>query len=144
MVQISRKLKAVFAIIAVLNLLFGVVYLGTAGLKGFNGTGGEDTLLFQLVAYVSIGIIFTGIIALSQVFRPGRGISLLLAILLILTGIPSFLFTLFITGILNIALGIVVLFMRRGMRTKKIETTPSDNSPSPDKSSSENPTDKKS
>ncbi len=105
--------KLVYGVTGVVNCLFGIVYLGTAGIKGWNGTGGSDTMLFQLVAYVSIVMIIVGLLAFFLLIKNQKRLSLILGILLIVTAIPQVLFTLFISGLLDLVLGVAVLFVRR-------------------------------
>jgi len=108
---LSRTQKIVFLIIGIVPLALGIVLVGTAGIKGFNGTGDEDTMLFQLLTYVMMPAILGGLLAVATAFRPNRLFALLAGVLMILPG-------LFLTlinpmyGLPLIVLGIAALVMR--------------------------------
>ena len=112
MAKTTLSQKITYGAAGIVNCLVGLVYLGTAGIKGWNGTGGADTMLFQLVAYVSSVMILIGIVSFIQLLKNPKRLSLILGILLIIIGIPQVLFTLFISGILDLLLGVVILVIR--------------------------------
>lgn len=107
----TRTHKLVFIVIGVVPLLLGIVLVATAGIKGFNGTGGEDTLLFQILTYVMIPAIVGGLLALLTAFRPNRMLALVTGILLILPGLFMSLLNPIYGGPVVI-LGIVSIVMR--------------------------------
>jgi uncharacterized membrane protein HdeD (DUF308 family) len=85
--------------------------VGTSGIRGFNGTGGEDTLLFQLVTYVMVPPIIGGLLAIATAFRPNRLLVLLSGVLLILPGL--FLTLIYpVFGLPMIVFGVAALVMR--------------------------------
>jgi uncharacterized membrane protein HdeD (DUF308 family) len=107
----SRLHKIAFLVIGIVSLILGVVLVGTAGIRGFNGTGGEDTLLFQLVTYVMVPPIIGGLLAIATAFRPNRLLVLLSGVLLIL---PGLFLTLInpVFGLPMIVFGVAALVMR--------------------------------
>jgi len=107
----TRTHKLVFIVVGIVPLLLGIVLVATAGIKGWNGTGGEDTLLFQILTYVMIPAIVGGLLALLTAFRPNRMFSLITGVLLILPGLfMSLLNPLY--GVPVVLLGIVAIVMR--------------------------------
>ena len=113
----SSSQKIVFLVIGIITLLIGVILVGTAGVRGFNGTGGEDALLFQLVTYVMMPAILGGLLAVVAAFRPNRLFAFLSGVLLIL---PGLFLTLInpVFGLPMVVLGVVALFMRRKIPKK--------------------------
>jgi hypothetical protein len=79
--------KIVFLVVGIIPIVLGVLLVGTAGIKGFNGTGGEDTQLFQLLTYMMIPVILGGLLAVTTAFRPSRLFALVSGVLLILPGL---------------------------------------------------------
>ena len=77
----------VFLVIGIVSLATGVLLVGTAGIKGFNGTGGSDTPLFQLLTYMMVPVILGGLLAVVAAFRPSRLFALVSGVLLILPGL---------------------------------------------------------
>jgi uncharacterized membrane protein HdeD (DUF308 family) len=103
--------KIAFLVIGIVSLILGVVLVGTAGIRGFNVTGGEDTLLFQLVTYVMVPPIIGGLLAIATAFRPNRLLVLLSGVLLILPGL--FLTLIYpVFGLPMIVFGVAALVMR--------------------------------
>lgn len=107
----SRLQKIVFIVIGIVPLALGVVLVGTAGIRGFNGTGGEDTMLFQLLTYVMVPAILGGLLAIAAAFRPSRLFALVSGVLLILPGLFLTLLSPLYGGPM-IVLGVVALVMR--------------------------------
>ncbi len=108
----TRTHKLVFIVVGIVPLLLGIVLVATAGIKGWNGTGGEDTLLFQILTYVMIPAILGGLLALFTAFRPSRMLALVAGVLLILPGLFMSLLNPIYGGPVVI-LGVVALVMRR-------------------------------
>jgi hypothetical protein len=108
---LSSTQKIVFLIIGIVPLALGIVLVGTAGIKGFNGTGGEDTMLFQLLTYVMVPAILGGLLAVASAFRPSRLFALVSGVLLILPGLFLTLLNPVYGGPI-IILGIAALVMR--------------------------------
>ena len=107
----TRTQKIVFVFIGLIPLVIGAVLLGTAGIKGFNGTGGEDTALFQLMAYVSGAVIVGGLLVLLVVVRPNRMLALVSGLILIVSG--AFLLLLQpLIGVLVLIPGLVAITIR--------------------------------
>jgi hypothetical protein len=101
----------VFLVVGIVPLVLGILLVGTAGIRGFNGTGGEDTMLFQLVTYVMVPAILGSLLAVAAAFRPSRLFALLSGVLLIL---PGLFLTLInpVFGLPMFVLGVVALIMR--------------------------------
>ncbi len=106
-----RSNKIVFLVVGIVSIMLGVLLVGTAGIKGFNGAGGEDTLLFQLLTYVMVPAILGGLLAVASAFRPSRLFSLLSGVLIIPPGLFLALLNPIYGGPL-IILGIVAIVMR--------------------------------
>jgi len=109
----NRVAKAFLAATGVYNAFFGAFLLLQLGIKGFTGGGGEDNPLFQLIGYVSIVMLALSVLSFLVARRPSRRPVLVLAPLLIVVGVLLFLFTLFVFGIIDVALGIAALIVRR-------------------------------
>ena len=107
-----RLLRGVLAVTAVINLLFGIALVSTTWTKAFGGTGGEDTLLFQIVSSVLLAVIALGGFAVVLAVRPRPGLAAVLAAGMIVVGVLLILFTLFVLGIPEIALGVAVFLAR--------------------------------
>jgi len=103
--------KIVFLVVGIIPILFAVLLVGTAGIKGFNGNGGSDTGLFQLLTYMMIPAILGGLLAVASAFRPSRLFALFAGILLILPGLFLALLNPFYGGPM-VVLGIVAIVMR--------------------------------
>jgi len=86
--------------------------LSTTWNKAFGGTGGEDALLFQLVSYALLGLIGVGTAAVVLAIRPRRGIATAVAAGMFIVGILLTLFTLFVIGLPEIALAVILLLAR--------------------------------
>jgi len=86
----------------------------SAGVKGWDGTGGEDTPLFQLMGYVSAVIVLGGLLELLVVYRPSRMVALISGLLLIVSGVFLMLLNPFLGAIVLVP-GLVVLTMRGRM-----------------------------
>jgi hypothetical protein len=79
--------KIGFIVVGVVPILLGLLIIGTAGIKGFNGTGGEETPLYQYVTYVMSVAVIGGLLALVTAFLQNRLTALLAGVLLVLTGL---------------------------------------------------------
>ena len=102
-----------YGVATAFDFFTGLVLLTTLGLRGFAGTAGEDNLLAQAVGVVSLVMLGAAAIAAVLVARRLRWLPGILGTLLIVTGILLFLFTIFLVGLPNLALGIAVLLVRR-------------------------------
>ena len=100
--------------IALVPLVLGVLLFISAGVKGWDGTGGEDTPLFQLMGYVSAVIVLGGLLELLVVYRPSRMVALISGLLLIVSGVFLMLLNPFLGAIVLVP-GLVVLTMRGRM-----------------------------
>lgn len=109
--------KSVFLVVGIIPIVLGVLLVGTAGIKGFNGTGGEDTQLFQLITYVMVPVILGGVLAVTTAFKPSRLFALLSGVLLILPGLFLVLINPIYGGLI-LVMGIVALVMRGKMPKK--------------------------
>src|SRR3972149_6233005 len=109
----GRGVRVLFGLAGTFDFLMGLVLLTTLGLRGFAGAAGEDTLLAQLVGVVSIVMIAGAVLAFLLAAWPRRGLAAGLGVILIVTGVLLFLFTVFQIGLPNLALGIAVLVVRR-------------------------------
>jgi len=110
----NRTQKIAFSLIAVIPLALGVLLFMSAGVKGWDGTGGEDTPLFQLMGYVSAVIVLGGLLELLVVYRPSRMVALISGLLLLVSGVFLMLLNPFLGAIVLIP-GLVVLTMRGRM-----------------------------
>jgi len=110
----NRTQRIAFSLIALVPLVLGVLLFMSAGVKGWDGTGGEDTPLFQLMGYVSAVIILGGLLELLVVFRPNRTVALTSCLLLIVSGAFLMLLNPFLGAIVLVP-GLVVLTMRGRM-----------------------------
>jgi hypothetical protein len=108
----SRSQKIVFLVIGIITIAMGVLLVGTAGIKGFNGAGGSDTPLFQLLTYMMIPDFIGGLLAVVAAFRPSRLIALISGVLLVIPGLFMTLLNPIYGGPI-IVLGVVALVMRR-------------------------------
>lgn len=90
----------------------GILLFGTAGIKGFNGTGGEDTLLFQLVGYAGILAAVGGLLSILTALKLNRLMGLIAGILMIVPGLFLFLINP-VYGLPIIAMGILAVVMSR-------------------------------
>ena len=107
----SRSHKIAFFVIGIIPLLLSILLVGTAGIRGFNGTGGDDTMLFQLLTYVMVPPILGSLLAITTAFRPSRLFALLSGVLLILPGLfLSLINPLF--GLPVVILGVAAFVMR--------------------------------
>jgi len=86
--------------------------LSTTWTKAFGGTGGEDSLLFQIVSYALLAFVAVGALALAVAIRPRRGLGTALAAAMITIGILLTLFLLYWLGLPEIVLAVIVLVMR--------------------------------
>jgi hypothetical protein len=110
--------KISFIISGIIPLLIGVVLIGTAGIKGFNGKGGEDTLLFQIITYANIPVILGGLLSILSAVRPNRLIALVAGVLMLL---PSLFMTL-INPVFSspiVIFGILTVIISRRIAKKK-------------------------
>jgi len=107
----NRTQKIAFSSIALVLLVLGVLLFMSAGVKGWDGTGGEDTPLFQLMGYVSAVIVLGGLLELLVVYRPSRMVALISGLLLIVSGVFLVLLNPFLGAIVLIP-GLVVLTIR--------------------------------
>jgi hypothetical protein len=110
----NRTQKIAFSLIALVPLVLGVLLFMSAGVKGWDGTGGEDTLLFQLMGYVYAVIVLGGLLELLVVYRPSRMVALISGLLLIVSGVFLMLLNPFLGAIVLVP-GLVVLTMRGRM-----------------------------
>ena len=110
----NRTQKIAFSLIALVPLVLGVLLFISAGVKGWDGTGGEDTPLFQLMGYVSAVIVLGGLLELLVVYRPSRMVALMSGLLLIVSGVFLMLLNPFLGAIVLVP-GLVVLTMRGRM-----------------------------
>lgn len=107
----SSSQKIVFLVIGIVPIVLGVLLVGTAGIKGFNGAGGSDTALFQLITYVMMPVILGGLLAVAAAFRPSRLFALVSGVLLILPGLFLVLINPLYGGPV-VVLGIAAIIMR--------------------------------
>ena len=114
-----RRLRAAAVLVAAFNLVLGVMLLSTTWNKAFGGTGGEDALLFQLVSYALLGLIGVGTAAVVLAIRPRRGIAAVVAAGMFTVGILLTLFTLFLIGLPEIALAVILLLARPKLPASK-------------------------
>lgn len=110
----NRTQRIAFSLIALVPLVLGVLLFISAGVKGWDGTGGEDTPLFQLMGYVSAVIVLSGLLELLVVYRPSRMVALISGLLLIVSGVFLMLLNPFLGAIVLVP-GLVVLTMRGRM-----------------------------
>jgi hypothetical protein len=110
----NRTQRIAFSLIALVPLVLEVLLFISAGVKGWDGTGGEDTPLFQLMGYVSAVIVLGGLLELLVVYRPSRMVALISGLLLIVSGVFLMLLNPFLGAIVLVP-GLVVLTMRGRM-----------------------------
>lgn len=110
-----RLPRVILGLACLHNLVFGAVLFATAGIKGFQGLGGEDTMLLQLVGYASIAMVLAGLLSLYAAVRPSRRAATATGVLVLVTGIPLILFTIFINGVVNVVLGLATVLVSRGI-----------------------------
>jgi hypothetical protein len=108
----SRAQKIAFVVFGAIPLLMGILLFGTAGIKGFNGTGGEDAMLFQLVGYACIIAAAGGLLSILTALKLSRLMGLVAGILMILPGLFIFLVNP-IYGLPILVMGILAVIMSR-------------------------------
>ncbi|OGD52444.1 hypothetical protein A3K81_05950 [Candidatus Bathyarchaeota archaeon RBG_13_60_20] len=111
-----RLPRVILGLACIHNVVFGAVFFATAGIKGFQGVGGEDAMLFQLVGYASIAMVLAGLVSLYAAARPSRRTAAVAGALVLVTGIPLILFTIFLNGAANVVLGLAAVLASRGIR----------------------------
>jgi len=110
----NRTQKIAFTLIAVIPIALGALLFLSAGVKGWDGTGGEDTQLFQLVGYVSIVIFFGGLLELLVMYRPNKMVALVSGLLLVVSGLFFMMIDPFM-GVIVLIPRLVALTMRGRM-----------------------------
>lgn len=109
--------KVIFVLAGVISLSISILLIGTAGIKGFNGSGGEDTLLFQILTYACIPILIGGLISILMLVRPNRLAALVAGVFITL---PSIFLTLLspLYGGPTLLIGLLLVFVSRRIPKK--------------------------
>ena len=114
-------LRIALLITGIIPLLICFLLIETAGIKGFNGTGGEDTMLFQILTYACIPVVLGGLLSILTGLHPSRTTGLISSLLMILPALFLSLLSPLYGGPI-IIMGIITLIISRRIDKKIVKS----------------------
>jgi hypothetical protein len=112
LMEFSRFTKLAHMAAGAIMVVVGVAVFAIGGIRGFNGQGGSDTLVLQILSAGCFALILSGAAAIYSGVRSSLGVGIGSLVSGILSGIILVLVTAYIPGTAVIAVSLLLYILR--------------------------------